>query len=715
MGQLVEMVASSWMLRLGGSSRCMALSTPPYLGVGAAPQAGKTARRAPRAIPTTHRPISLPPSASVCGPRDPDMRPADKGTPVPRGTLSYLPSGPGGEESRARSPNWREVSRALLVVADDATGALATAALLADCGLAAHVRPGPPPPWPEGLAAVGPGHRGRPPAGRGAAPRGRGRREFPAHVPRADPPAPPGPVTPLLGAARRGPGRSGRAPPGPSGPGGGGHQGARGRQRLRRGHRPGRRRRPRRGGDVGPGGSRAPHGGVRGGLGIPPGPGAVRRRDSRIPGRGPRGRRQRHGPHASPDRGAGGPRGHRRGRLRGPKPRRGAPPARGDGHPPGRGRCGGGLRLPARPRGPARPGAGAGAGVRALRLRGRLAPRPLHGPRRGGSCGARRGRAPDGRGAPRGRDVGGAAGRGQGRARGAGGGGPLGRLRAPGGMGVLLGIDLGTSGVRAVVVAPDGTLLATGRASYAISSPRPGWAEQDPEEWWRAACGAVREAVGGSGISPREIRAVGLSGQMHGLVTVDRAGRPVRPAIIWPDQRTVEECRDIAERVGEERLYRTAGLPPATGFFGPSLLWLSRHEPAAYARAARAVLPKDYLRYRLTGEWATDVTDGSGTLLFDVARRSWSLEIVRALGIREDLLPRVIESAAVAGTVSGAAAEAGLLPGTPVACGGGDQMMAAVGSGVISEGVAAVSVGTGGQVFTAIRRIVIDPHRRLHT
>jgi xylulokinase len=282
-------------------------------------------------------------------------------------------------------------------------------------------------------------------------------------------------------------------------------------------------------------------------------------------------------------------------------------------------------------------------------------------------------------------------------------------------MGVLLGIDLGTSGVRAVVVAPDGTLLATGRASYAISAPRPGWAEQDPEEWWRAACGAVREAVGGSGISPREIRAVGLSGQMHGLVTVDRAGRPVRPAIIWPDQRTVEECRDIAERVGEERLYRTAGLPPATGFFGPSLLWLSRHEPAAYARAARAVLPKDYLRYRLTGEWATDVTDGSGTLLFDVARRSWSLEIVRALGIREDLLPRVLESAAVAGAVSGAAAEAGLLPGTPVACGGGDQMMAAVGSGVISEGVAAVSVGTGGQVFTAIRRIVIDPHRRLHT
>src|SRR5579884_1932995 len=154
MGQLVEMVASSWMLRLGGSSRCMALSTPPYLGVGAAPQAGKTARRAPRAIPTTHRPISLPPSASVCGPRDPDMRPADKGTPVPRGTLSYLPSGPGGEESRARSPNWREVSRALLVVADDATGALATAALLADCGLAAHVRLGLPPRWPEGLAAV---------------------------------------------------------------------------------------------------------------------------------------------------------------------------------------------------------------------------------------------------------------------------------------------------------------------------------------------------------------------------------------------------------------------------------------------------------------------------------------------------------------------------------------------------------------------------------
>lgn len=283
-------------------------------------------------------------------------------------------------------------------------------------------------------------------------------------------------------------------------------------------------------------------------------------------------------------------------------------------------------------------------------------------------------------------------------------------------MGVFLGIDLGTSSVRANLIHPDGDILGIGSQEYPISMPHPGWAEQDPASWWSATCAAIARACRETKIRPQEVTAVGLSGQMHGLVLLDLSGVPVRPAIIWPDTRSADECAEIEARIGRDRLYRITGIPTATGFFGVSLLWVRRHEPASYARAVRACLPKDYIRYRLTEEYATDPTDGSGTLLFDIRRRSWSSEIADALHLRRDLLPPVLETSALAGRVTAAASrETGLPSGIPVATGGADQVMGAIGSGVVEDGVVGCTIGTGGQVFTTIRDAVVDPGKRLHT
>jgi xylulokinase len=283
-------------------------------------------------------------------------------------------------------------------------------------------------------------------------------------------------------------------------------------------------------------------------------------------------------------------------------------------------------------------------------------------------------------------------------------------------MGVLLGIDLGTSGVRASLITPEGVLVGLGAQEYPILTPRLGWAEQDPATWWTATCGAIRQALGQSIVRPEEVTGVGLAGQMHGLVLLDRSGAPVRPAIIWPDTRSTAECAEIEGEIGKDRLYRITGLPTATGFFGVSLLWVRRHEPGNFAKAHKAILPKDYIRYRLTGEYATDPTDGSGTLLFDVGRRTWSGEIMEALGLERDLLPPVLESSVIAGHLGlEGAGETGLARGTPVAAGGGDQAMGAIGSGVVEEGVVACAIGTGGQVVTTVGNPVLDPHGRLHT
>jgi len=249
----------------------------------------------------------------------------------------------------------------------------------------------------------------------------------------------------------------------------------------------------------------------------------------------------------------------------------------------------------------------------------------------------------------------------------------------------LVGLDVGTTGVKALALSPEGEVLAVATRGYPLSTPRPGWSEQDPEDWWRAAESALAEVASG-----REVTGIGLSGQMHGLVTLDEPGRVIRPAILWNDQRTAEECAEIEERVGFERLVALTGNRALTGFTAPKLLWLRRHEPEAYARIARVLLPKDYVRLRLTGDWAIDASDASGTLLLDVAQRDWSSEVIEALELPAAWLPSVLESPARAGVV-GAGHEP--LHGTPVAVGAGDQSAAAVGVGAVRPGVLSVVPG----------------------
>jgi xylulokinase len=280
----------------------------------------------------------------------------------------------------------------------------------------------------------------------------------------------------------------------------------------------------------------------------------------------------------------------------------------------------------------------------------------------------------------------------------------------------LLGVDLGTSSVRALLVDEAGRRIGAAAEGYPIRSPRPGHAEQDPGQWWEQTARAIRTVLAAHRIDPGQVRGVGLSGQMHGTVLLDARGAPLRPAVIWPDRRSAEECRRLEEAVGAERLYRITGLPAAAGFMAPTVAWLARHEPRTLRRAARVLLPKDYIRFRLTGRMASEPSDAGGSLLFDVGDRRWSEEILAAAGIDAGLLPPLVDSGAVAGEVGReAAAETGLAPGTPVVAGGSDQAMAALGSGILDEGITVASIGTGGQLVAGLRRPVFDPERRLHT
>jgi xylulokinase len=241
-------------------------------------------------------------------------------------------------------------------------------------------------------------------------------------------------------------------------------------------------------------------------------------------------------------------------------------------------------------------------------------------------------------------------------------------------------------------------VLARVEESYELSTPHPGWAEQDPEDWWRAAERALA-ALGG------QPAAIGLSGQMHGLVALDDRDRVLRPAILWNDQRTEAECVEIEERVGLARLIQLTGNRALTGFTAPKLLWLRRHEPTTYAQVAHVLLPKDYVRLRLTGEHAIDVADASGTLLFDVARRRWSQEMLEALQLDPAWLPRALESPEVSGET---------VAGIPVAAGAGDQAAAALGVGVDRPGPVSVVLGTSGVVFAALPAFAADPQARVH-
>ena len=276
---------------------------------------------------------------------------------------------------------------------------------------------------------------------------------------------------------------------------------------------------------------------------------------------------------------------------------------------------------------------------------------------------------------------------------------------------------MGTGGSRAVLIDAAGRTVASATVEHQpFVSLQTGWAEQDPRDWWRAASAAIRSSIDKSGVDASAIKGVGLSGQMHGAVLLDEHDEVLRPAIIWCDQRSADQCRNLTATVGAARLIKLTCNPALTGFTLPKLLWVRDHEPETFERVRSVLLPKDYVRFQLTGDKATDVADASGTLLLDVASRRWSSEMLAAAEIDARVLPRVYESQEITGTVSAkAAAETGLHPGTPVVAGAGDQAAGAVGLGIVRPGMVSATIGTSGVVFATTNTPALDPKGRVHT
>jgi xylulokinase len=280
----------------------------------------------------------------------------------------------------------------------------------------------------------------------------------------------------------------------------------------------------------------------------------------------------------------------------------------------------------------------------------------------------------------------------------------------------LIGIDLGTSGSKCILIDEAGNLKGKAITEYPTLMPRPSWTEQDPEAWWRATVRSVRATINQSNVDPKQIAGIGLTGQMHGLVVLDSTGQVLRPCILWNDQRTVDQCRQIEEKIGIEHVLKLTGNLVLTGFTAPKLLWVRQNEPQTYAKVAKILLPKDYIRYRLSGEFYSEVSDASGTSLFDVLKREWSQEMLDALEIPMHWLPEVSESPVCTTRVSKKAAEeTGLIPGTPIAGGGGDQAAQALGMGIIEEGIISTTIGTSGVVFAASNSYRIEPNGLLHS
>lgn len=281
-------------------------------------------------------------------------------------------------------------------------------------------------------------------------------------------------------------------------------------------------------------------------------------------------------------------------------------------------------------------------------------------------------------------------------------------------MGIVIGLDIGTSGTKAIAMDAGGARLASALVEYPLHSPRPQWAEQDPADWRRAALEALGRVA--AEIDAKAVAAVGLTGQMHGSVFLDARHHVIRPALLWCDQRTAAQCAAITETVGADRLIAMAANPALTGFTAPKILWLRDHEPDHYARVRQVLLPKDYIRHELTGQFATDVADASGTLLFDVARRAWHPELLKLLGLDPAWFPPAYEGPEITGTLHAAAAEAtGLPEGIPVVAGGGDQAANGVGCGIVRAGIASASLGTSGVVFVHSDMVQVDPAGRVHT
>jgi xylulokinase len=281
----------------------------------------------------------------------------------------------------------------------------------------------------------------------------------------------------------------------------------------------------------------------------------------------------------------------------------------------------------------------------------------------------------------------------------------------------VLGIDVGTGGTRAVITNESGRIVASATEEHAaFASPQIGWAEQHPDDWWRAAKISIRKALEIGNVRGEEIVCVGFSGQMHGAVMLDNSGQPVRPALIWCDVRTEKQCRELNNRVGAEKLIQLTCNPALANFTLTKLMWTRENEPENWARVRSVILPKDYVRLKLTGERATDLADASGTLMLDVANRKWSAEVLQAVEMDQSLLPQLFESPEICARISAAGAEAtGLKFGTPVVAGAGDQAAGAVGMGIASPGAVSATIGTSGVVFAATDRPALDPKGRLHT
>lgn len=279
----------------------------------------------------------------------------------------------------------------------------------------------------------------------------------------------------------------------------------------------------------------------------------------------------------------------------------------------------------------------------------------------------------------------------------------------------VLGLDISTTGAKALLVDQQGAVIATHTTPQPISQPKPLWSEQSPSDWWKGIAASIRAVLHQSGIAGEAVTAIGLTGQMHGMVLLDAEGNVLRPAILWNDQRTQAQCDWITEKVGFERLIALTGNRALTGFTAPKVIWVREHEPDVYGRTAHMLLPKDYIRYMLTGDYASEMSDSAGTSLLNVAGRAWSTEVLDALEIPADWLPTLYEGTETTGVVhAAAAAETGLKAGTPVVGGGGDQAAGAVGVGAVKPDVIALSVGTSGVVFAPLANYAYEPEGRLH-
>jgi xylulokinase len=279
----------------------------------------------------------------------------------------------------------------------------------------------------------------------------------------------------------------------------------------------------------------------------------------------------------------------------------------------------------------------------------------------------------------------------------------------------FLGLDISTTSSKALLIEEKGGVVAVASSPHTLQTPKPLWSEQDPHQWWEAVSVSIRSVLEKAGVRGEGVAAIGLTGQMHGLILLDEAGEVLRPAILWNDQRTQAQCDEIHRRLGRDHFIQISGNVALTGFTAPKILWVQQNEPEVYAKARHVLLPKDYVRFKLTGEYALDKAGGAGTVLFDLKSRNWTPEILERLGINPAWMPPTFEGPEFTGHVTApAAAATGLIPGIPVAAGGGDQAAQAVGVGAVESGVVALTVGTSGVVFAPTSSALVEPEGRLH-